>query len=148
MAEPRQNPRFPMLRLVDHKCLAFARRRWLALACLLAIGCVNGCGASVSEEQKAAIARIQDLGGRVNYKRGGYEVDLNRSSVENQDLAQLAKIPNLKTVTLDGTRISDEGLQHLHAISSLEFVTLRTTAVTSEGIANLKKALPNVIVTY
>jgi hypothetical protein len=136
-----------MLRPVDRKCLARAGQRWLALAFLLSIGASGGCGGSVSQEQKEVIARIQDLGGRVNYKRGGYEVDLSKSSVENQDLPQLTKIPNLKTLSLDGTRIDDQGLQHLYAISSLEYITLRTPAVTRKGIADLKKALPNVIVT-
>jgi hypothetical protein len=136
-----------MLRPVDRKCLAFSGRRWLVLAFLLAIGSSGGCGGTVSEEQKEAIAKIQDLGGRVNYKRGGYEVDLTKSSAENQDLAQLTKIPNLKTLALDSTRIDDEGLQHLYPISTLEYVTLRATAVTREGVANLKKALPNVVVT-
>jgi hypothetical protein len=137
-----------MIGPVDSTCLAPSGWRWFALACLLALGAFGGCGATVSAEQKEVIAKIQDLGGRVDYKRGGYEVDLTKSAVENQDLALLTKIPNLKILDLGGTRVSDEGMQHLYAISSLEQVSVRRTAVTHEGIANLKKALPKVEVIH
>ncbi|MBI3837253.1 MAG: hypothetical protein HY288_04870 [Planctomycetia bacterium] len=137
-----------MIRSVACTFLPAIGRRLFVLPCLLALGAFGGCGGMPSAEQKEAMAKIQDLGGRVNFKRGGYEVDLNKSAVENKDLAQLAKIPNLKTVDLDSTRVGDEGLHHLEAISSLEFVSVRRTAVTREGIANLKKALPNAEVNH
>jgi hypothetical protein len=137
-----------MIRRVDRMCLASPGWRWLALTCLLAVGASGGCGGSVSADQKEALVKIQELGGRVNFKNGGYEVVLAKSAVEDQDLAQLTKIPKLKSVDLDSTRVSDKGIEHLHGISSLEFVSLRTTAVTREGITNLKKALPKIVVTH
>jgi Leucine-rich repeat (LRR) protein len=137
-----------MIRPVDRTYLASAGWRWLTLMCLLAIGASGGCGGSVSADQKAAMAKIQELGGGVNFKNGGYEIVLAKSAVEDWDLVQLTKIPNLKSLDLEGTRIGDEGIEHLHGISSLEFVSLRTTAVTREGITNLKKALPKIVVTH
>jgi hypothetical protein len=137
-----------MIRPVDRSLPACSGRRFFALAYLVAFGAFGGCGGPVSPEQKEAIARIQDLGGQVNFKRGGYEIDLKTSVVENEDLALLSKIPNLKVIDLDGTRVGDEGMQHLQAIRSLEMVSLQRTAVTREGIANLKKALPKIDVKH
>jgi Leucine-rich repeat (LRR) protein len=123
--------------------------RWAwPIACLLAIGTWTGCGGTVSAEQKEAMARISDLGGRVNFKRGGYEIDLTKTPVENEDLVHLKKIPNLKNVDLSGTRISDEGLEHLRSIETLEFVYLQRTRVTREGAASFKQSLPKAEVTH
>jgi hypothetical protein len=102
-----------------------------------------GCGGGVPPEQKAAMARIAELGGRVNFKRGGYEVDLTKTPVENKDLAQLKQIPNLKNIDLQGTRVGDEGIEHLQSIDTLELVYLQRTVVTPEGAERLRKSLPN-----
>lgn len=124
-------------------------RRALPLVCLLAIASVGGCGgAIVSPEQKEAMTKIADLGGRINFKRGGYEIDLTKTPVENKDLVHLTKIPNLKTLDLQGTRITDEGIEHLRSIETLEYVYLQRTIVTPEGAANLKKAIPKAEVNH
>jgi hypothetical protein len=107
-----------------------------------------GCGAGVTEEQKAAMARISELGGRLNFKRGGYEVDLQKTPVEDKDLAHLKQIPNLKNLDLQGTRIGDAGLEHLKGIDTLELVYLQRTVISPEGLADLKKALPKAEINY
>ena len=117
------------------------RRMPVALAGLLAMVIVSGCG-STSPEHKQALAKIQDIGGRVNIKRGGYEVDFTRTTVENDDLAHLKQIANLKNIDLQGTRISDAGLLHLREITTLEIVDLRRTKATLEAVDELRKALP------
>ncbi len=94
------------------------------------------------------MTRISELGGRVNFKRGGYEVDLTQTPVEDNDLVHLKQIPNLKNVDLQGTRISDEGLEHLRPISTLEIVYLQRTIVTRDAVENLKKSLPKAEVNY
>jgi hypothetical protein len=111
------------------------------LVCLVAIAVLPGCSGT-SPEHKQALAKVQDLGGRVNIKRGGYEVDFTRTAVEDKDLANLKHIANLKNVDLQGTRVSDEGIVHLREIATLEMVDLRRTNVTGEAVADLRKALP------
>ena len=120
----------------------------LVLLMLSALAGGAGCGGGASPEQKAALARIAELGGRVNFKRGGYEVDLTQTPVENGDLAHLKEIPNLKNLDLQGTRIGDEGLEHLRGIKTLELVYLQRTIVTSEGVESLRKSLPNAEVNH
>jgi len=112
---------------------------WLCTTLALA-GC-SGAG-SGSDEQKQAIMKLQDVGGRVNFKRGGYEVDLTNTGVADADLAPLSKIANLKNIDLQGTQVSDDGLVHLQSITSLEYVFLQRTQVSAEGAANLQKTLP------
>lgn len=112
----------------------------LTLAGLL-VGLAVGCGTSLTPEQTAAISKLQDLGGRVDFNRGGYEVSLKETQTEDRDLVHLQKIPNLKTLDLQATRITDAGLANLQSIQTLEYVVLSRTAVTHEGVENLKKSL-------
>ncbi len=103
---------------------------------------VGGCGQAVSPEQQQAITKIQDLGGRVNFKHGGYEVDLKGTPVEDPDLECLKHIAKLKNLDLEGTRVTDKAIPHLRAIASLEIVMLQRTQISADGREALKKALP------
>ncbi len=134
-----------MSRVIETEPRILRQRRSLLLAgCLCAALALSGCGGAGagSEEQKQAIVKLQDVGGRVNLKRGGYEVDLTGTGVEDADLAPLRNISNLKNVDLQGTQISDAGLVHLQSIPTLEYVFVQRTQVTAEGAANLQKTLP------
>jgi hypothetical protein len=113
---------------------------WLLVALLV------GCGGSASPEHVEAVAKLQQLGARINFKRGGYEVDLKETAISDNDLVHLQKIDNLRIVQLMGTRISDDGLEYLKPIKTLEHVDLTGSTVTREGIAELKKALPETAV--
>ncbi len=137
-----------MSRLVDRSPVAARRSPVVLLVVFSLVGSWLGCGAGVSEEQRAAMLRISELGGQVNFKRGGYEVDLKKTPVEDKDLAHLKQIPNLKNVDLQGTRIGDAGLEHLRGIDTLELVYLQRTVVTREGLANLKKSLPKAEISH
>jgi hypothetical protein len=137
-----------MSRLADRSPAAARRAPLLLVAVFLSVGSWLGCGAGVTEEQKAAMARISELGGRVNFKRGGYEVDLQKTPVEDKDLAHLKQIPNLKNVDLQGTRIGDAGLEHLRGIDTLELIYLQRTVITREGLENLKKSLPKAEISH
>ena len=120
-----------------------SKRLTLFCCCLsLLAASLSGCGGGVSEEQKKAIARVQELGGHVNYDRGGYEVVLSGTGVENADLARLKHIANLKHLDLRSTGINDEALPYLQALTSLQDLQLGRTGVSLDGIETLKKALP------
>jgi hypothetical protein len=137
-----------MSRLADRSPATARRAPYLLVSLILLTGSWLGCGAGVTEEQKAAMARISELGGQVNFKRGGYEVDLKKTPVEDKDLAHLKQIPNLKNVDLQGTRIGDGGLEHLKGIETLELVYLQRTVITREGLEDLKKSLPKADISY
>jgi hypothetical protein len=118
--------------------------RWqrLTLACLLA-GLVAGCGNPMTPEQKEAFVKFQSMGGRVNFRSGGYELDLTNSPVSDEDLVNLQKISNLTILKLAGTSITDAGLEHLRSIKTLKYVELPRGSVTAAGVESLKKSLPN-----
>ncbi|HEX3726069.1 MAG TPA: hypothetical protein VHV08_07485 [Pirellulales bacterium] len=136
-----------MLSVVQHS-RAGITRRILSLAGMLVVASVVGCGGGVSQEQQQVLTRIQDLGGRVNLKRGGYEVDLTKTGVEDADLAGLKHLPNLKNVDLQGTNVTDAGVAQLEGINTLEYVYVQRTGVTPEAVEKLRKSLPNAEVNY
>ncbi len=115
-------------------------RRPLAITLLMALAA--GCGSTVTPQHSQAVAKVQDLGGQINFKRGGYEVDLRNTAVADKDLACLKDITNLKNVNLVGTRVTDQAIEHLKPIATLEFVWINRTFITREGAAELQKALP------
>ncbi len=120
------------------------RRAWW-LAWVLVSLSPAACGTAITPEQTQAIAQVQALGGKVNFKHGGYEVDLTGTPVEDQDLACLKHIAKLKNLDLQGTRITDNAIPHLQAIETLELITLQRTEITAQGVATLKKSRPNVV---
>jgi hypothetical protein len=120
-------------------------RFWPWFALVLAVA---GCGQGPSPEQTKALADIHQLGGKVNFDSGGYEVDFRGSQVENDDLAGLKHIANLKNVDLRGTRISDAGLVHLEGLKTLDRLYLTRSLATEAGAEKVRKALPNTKVTF
>lgn len=130
------------MRIVGVGSLRSGRRVFLALG-LVWLATLLGCSGAVTPEQREAMSHLQDRGGKINVKSGGYEADLHDSLVEDDDLAYLKKIPHLKSVDLRGTRITDAGLKHLYGIETLGFVGLQRSQCTAEGAKALEAALPN-----
>jgi hypothetical protein len=113
---------------------------WVVACLCLAVS--PGCGSAITPEHTKAMAHMQELGAKVNLKRGGYEVDLRNTEVTDDDLADLKHIVNLKNVDLRGALVTDAGLDHLRSITTLEFINLERSATTKEGIEKLRQALP------
>ena len=70
------------------------------------------------------------------------EINANGSQVTDLGLASLAKLPQLKTLSLDSTKVSDQGMQHVAKVSTLESLSLSGTTISDSGVATLT-ALPN-----
>lgn len=85
--------------------------------------------------------RLRDIGAKLNLNNGGYEVDFRGTAVEDDDLAMLKQIPNLRNVNLQGTRVTDAGIEHLQGIDTLEFLYLQRTMITADKANELKKSL-------
>jgi hypothetical protein len=120
----------------------------VAAACLLLAVASGGCGSPLTPAQKGAIGKIQDLGGKINFEGGGYNVDLSGVLIEDADLAYLKDVPGLREVDLRGTRISDDGLKHLHGIETMTIVKIERTTVSPQGAEQLQQALPDLDVRY
>lgn len=117
-------------------------RPLLVLACF-ATSLVFGCGNPITPEQREAFAKYQALGGRVNFRSGGYEIDLSNSQVTDEDLGYLEQIANVTSVDLRSTKVSDAALKYLRDMQTLEFVALPRETVTDEAVESLRKSLPN-----
>lgn len=65
-------------------------------------------------------------------------LDLSSLEVHDEDLAYLADLPALKSLTLRKTPITDAGLVHLSGADNLEHLGLRETAVTDEGMVHVR----------
>ena len=116
-----------------------------------------------AREQQAAVARIKELGGIVQYdyqmppsaepsppgwpwlrRLVGDEyfqdvafVKLDETSVSDADLPLISKLRRTKTLSLNRTDVSDEGLVSIRGMTELNYLGLMKTKVTSKGIRSL-----------
>jgi hypothetical protein len=135
-----------------------------ALVCLSAGPPAQGDEPPLTQEQ--AIARIALLGGKVGINRNkpGHplvSVVLSGVRIADRDVAFLARIPTLRSVSLEElpisdnaltslmgldlrfmslrkTRVSDMGLKALRGMSNLKALMLDETAITDKGLRELK----------
>ena len=61
-------------------------------------------------------------------------LDLSNSGITDKDLSQLARIPGLQGLRLDGNPITDVGLKHLQNHPTLYRLSLSKTEVTNDGL--------------
>jgi len=72
---------------------------------------------------------------------------LNRACITDAGLQDIAAFSLLRELDLSKTQISDAGLTSLTGLKQLRSLNVHNTNVTSPGIAELKKALPELMVT-
>ena len=71
------------------------------------------------------------------------KLDLVESNIDDPFLQEIAKLPKLKTVWADHTRLTNAGLPYLNDMTQLKSLSTRGTAVTREGMLQLWKHLPD-----
>lgn len=146
----------------NRRWLQFSLRTFLIVLTLLAMGL--GYVSFRAREQRAAVARIKELGGHIqyDYQRGsnpkpsppgwpwlrrlvGDEyfqdvafVKLDKTQVSDADLRLISKLRRAKTLSLNWTNVSDEGLSSIRGMSELNYLGLWKTKVTSEGIRRMR----------
>jgi internalin A len=145
--------------------LQFSLKSFLIVVTLFAVWL--GYFSLRAREQRAAVARIKELGGHVQYdyqwgsnsqsgppgwpwlrRLVGDEyfqevtrVWLDKTQVSDADLRVVSKLRHTRSLSLNWTDISDEGLASIHGISELTYLGLCKTKVTSEGIRLLPQQL-------
>jgi hypothetical protein len=72
---------------------------------------------------------------------------LQETKVTDAGLIRLKDLSSLQNLRLQSTVISDEGLKQLHPLKSLRRVDLDGTKVTAKGVEDLRKAIPEAVVT-
>ena len=122
--------------------------RVFAAGLLATLAFVAGCGTGFTPEQKAAMNKVRFLGGKLTFKDGGYQVDLQQTPVEDKDLEILRQIGNVTSLDLRGTRVTDEGLPFIEQMTTLQNINVLRTGVTREGGMKLRQALPKAEVTF
>jgi Leucine-rich repeat (LRR) protein len=63
---------------------------------------------------------------------------LSGTQVTDAALAQLSRLPRLKTLDLNGTKVTDAGLLHLKGLTELRGLDLCGTQVTDAGLQHPK----------
>lgn len=116
--------------------------RDLLLATSISVTLLAGAlGCSSGQAEMNAIASLEKKGGTVVGESTSAGVsrrlNLNNSSVTNEDLKLLADISNIELLWLYGTKVTDEGMLHIAALNQLKHLDLRNLPVTDEGLAHL-----------
>jgi internalin A len=63
-------------------------------------------------------------------------------AVTDAGLAHFGRLTNLELLSLDDTQVTDAGLAHLKGLTGLKWLKLTRTRVTDRGVAELQKSLP------
>ncbi|WP_417395530.1 hypothetical protein [Gimesia chilikensis] len=71
------------------------------------------------------------------------KLDLYESNIDDPFLQEIAKLPKLKTLWADHTRLTNAGLPYLYGMTQLRSFTFKKTAITRGGILQLRKHLPD-----
>ncbi|REK06776.1 MAG: hypothetical protein DWQ37_22290 [Planctomycetota bacterium] len=132
-----------MLALRTYSC----RVPWLSLVLLFAT-LLSGCGSPMPPEHTKAVARFQELGGEVNLRDGGFEVNLRDTLVQDDDLASLGDIQDLKAIDLRGTEVTPAALDYIRPIKTLDVVLLKGTKIPVEEIIRFDQELGEVDVLH
>ena len=90
-------------------------------------------------EQERAIARIENLGGKVELdeQRPGkpvIKVDLRRTKVTDADLEILKAFTQVRSLNLGSLGVTDAGMKHLKGLTALEHLDLQHTTVGDAGL--------------
>ena len=75
-------------------------------------------------------------------------VDLNIGAtlIDDDAMADVGRMKNLRTLWLYRTGISDAALSHLHGLTELTMVCVYKTAVTETGLAELLRTIPDCVI--
>ncbi|QDV19526.1 Leucine Rich repeats (2 copies) [Gimesia panareensis] len=71
------------------------------------------------------------------------KLNLIESNIDDLFLSEIAKLPKLKTLWADCTKITNDGLPFLNGMTQLISFSSRETAVTREGMLQLLQHLPD-----
>lgn len=125
------------------------RRLFVFVAAICAAGLSGSSIARSAEdnaEQKAAIAEIEKLGGRIERDETVKEKDkpivaitLSTTQAGDEALDRLKAFDHLKKLSLNSTKITNAGLERLKSIPTLEKLYLVDAKIDDAGLDHLKE---------
>ncbi len=109
---------------------------------------------SVFADEEAAVRRLQELGGTIQFDKEGKDravirVYLSGAKIKDEDLLNLEELHELKELSISGQtqkspprsggQITDKGLQTIGKLSKLESLNLCGNRITNAGLKELHK---------
>ena len=143
------------------------RRRWFryslrTLLIVVAIFCIiAGTVVKRANDQKAAVAAIRDLGGRIAYANQFSDVEplapewlrkllgddyffrvgvviFMGPTINDGNFASIKRLPDVSWLTVSGTEVTDAGLVHLEGMTNLHMLTFGPTKIDGSGLVHLE----------
>ncbi len=113
---------------------------------LLLICATMVCAQRHDSERERAIARIKELGGKVEVDADSpgkpvVKVFLGDKAMKDADLQHLKGLTKLQELHLGGTKITDRGLENLKGLTDLRKLHLDRTEITDESLPGSGKSL-------
>ena len=135
----------------------------MVIVCIVLAITVAGLSIGVPYyREQRVVCEVDTLGGWVGMLQGGpdwlrhlvgdkrmqvfdrvLDVSLCETTITDAGLADLRKLSNLTTLSLEGTDITDAGLAHLRELTNLRYLILERTGVTDAGAKSLQASLPD-----
>jgi Leucine-rich repeat (LRR) protein len=117
------------------------RKHFIVLAAIVAQTLVSAAPRLVSALGADSTDWIASLGGKVEKNSQGHivAVNLRGTWVNDVELIDLARLPNLERLDLSHTRITDEGMRHLKTATSIRELKLYfAEQITDQGMTAIK----------
>jgi hypothetical protein len=96
------------------------------------------------KDAEAAWARIEALGGHGVWEPDMVVVDLEGTSITDDDLELFEHFPFVQILNLSRTAVSDVGLKKLVQLSVLQMLLLKETRISDAAIEEFRQSHPNV----
>ena len=114
------------------------RAIFLAALALCYVGAGGVASAPAADASpNAAIAKIKQLGGKIELDTAGrvVKVDLMKIEISDADVQLVATLPDLQWLRLSGAGITDDSAKHLKGLQRLKMLGLLFTDMTNDGLA-------------
>ena len=100
---------------------------------------VDSTPVELTEEQEAAVAAIEKMGGKVdrNDRNQVVSVNLINCNATDADLERIAVLTDLTTLRAASPDVKDVGLAHLKPLTNLRILDVGECRVGDEGLAHL-----------
>ncbi len=97
--------------------------------------------APVSAEEKQVIAKLEELGAKVDLDQAGHVrlLELGKSEATDDDLAMLIELPQLESLDITGGKITPAGIQHVTRLTGLQRLYLNDIPVTNKAMESIAK---------
>jgi len=106
---------------------------------------VYGGSRRLSDESVRTIAGLRRLR-ELTINRLGGNWDMSVVGLNDEQIAHLARLADLRRLDVSKNHITDVGLDQLHGLKRLELLEISNNQTTDEGVDRLQQAIPGIMV--